>query len=185
MKVNNININFGRSLIAKCDISDLNKRARQASLYEYYPESYEDSGEMYNLCIESGMNGRFYNSFLQGNRSKFFVLKDDVNDKTIAISEITKHIAPNNPIMGNYIEINDIEANEAYSDAYTPIIAHISNLARLNGMDNIATYSSNITTSNFEKYGFHKVKYDFCIMPKYEFSGNIKEGEKNKINYCL
>ena len=185
MKVNNINMNFGKSLIAKCDIKDTNRKAHQASLYEYNPNCYDDIEEIYNSYSEDGKSGRFYRSFLKCNGSHFFVLKDDVNGKTVAVSEITRHIAPNNPVMGNYIEINDIEGDKAYSNVLTPMIAHISNLARIGNMDNVATCSDDITVSDFKKYGFHKVKYDFCIMPKENFSKNVKKAEReNQINYC-
>lgn len=186
MKINNINMNFGKSLIAKCNIQDKDKQVKPASLYEYNPRNYYDKEEIESLYAEGDINKGFYRSFFTNDYSKFFILKDDTTDEIIASSEATNRISLDNPVVGNHIEINNMRADKNYRKPLTPIVANISRIARLNKMDNIVAYGSKVDSSNLKGYGFKEVKYDTWIMPKKNFSNNIKKAEKNNsVDYCI
>lgn len=186
MKISSINLNFGKSLIAKCNIKDENQNKRSVSLYEYNPKDYNDSDEIDDLFIEGDLSEKFYKSFFRvgDNYSRFFILRDNKENKAFAASEVEYHRVLNNPILGNYAEIKNLESNQTYPNSLNPVIGFISKMAKLNDLDNIVVFNNNADSSQLGNYGFKKSKFDISIMPKKEYTNNTKKARtENNINY--
>ena len=188
MKVNNVdNTNFGKSLIARCKIMDKNNNSHPASLYEYSQNDYFDRLEVSESYSSGDIGTDFYRAFFMNDYSKFFVLKNDKENKIASASEIITHKYYQDPVAGSsFIEIETLDNNSSYKNAVVPMLAHITKLAQNGDMDSVIAFECNVPSSDLAGLGFNNKKRDIWVMPKNQFDKNIKKAQKKTgISYTI
>ena len=181
MKINSVNINFTKKLVAKCEIKDKQRAKHPASIYEYNPRSIDDMKE-----IQNGLNAEFikYNFFKQGYyrrnmpESKFYAMKDDVTGDIIASAQTSNHLALQGKYEGLYTSIDELQASDNYINPANPMVAFIADKAQ-------QTYSKNILTSfradeapDLGECKFKKTKSGIWIIRSRGFKECISRAEK-------
>ena len=181
MKINNININFGKKLIATCNIKDKQRTKHCASIYEYNPRDIEDMKE---IQYGSNTDSIKFSFFKEGYyrrympESKYYAMKNDETDEIIASTKITSHYALKGKYSGFYTSIDELEQSDKYINISTPLIGVIADTAQKHLSKNILTAQRDDETTNLGECKFTKQKQGFWVMRSRAFDECISRAEK-------
>ncbi len=186
MKIQSVNTNFGKRLIARCDVKNKEKQKHEAFLYEYDPWNSDDVKEIENSSCTGAIGYDFYKAGLWHNysKSKFYAIQDNETKDIVATCELSHHINPNHSKMCDYLEIQELEGNEKYIDSLTPMLAHIANLGKFHNSDSVISSCYVVDEAKLQKHKFNRLGMGIWSLPAKRFEENITKGEKrNSLNY--
>ena len=180
MKINSLNnVNFTKRLYATCSVKNKENEKHSAKIYEYDPNNKKDLDEILNSDSIPLIKPLFYKEgFKAVPNSRFYAVFDSESNEITACTMISKHLPAWDEDSIPYTSIDEIEENENYVDALTPLIAFLANLERLSGADKIITSYRTDEGTGLKKYSFSKTKNNIWMLPAKRFESAIQRAEK-------
>ena len=179
MYINSINLNFGKKLLAQCQIKDKQRQKHYASIYEYNPRDIEDMKEIqYSDNTDSIKWDFFKEAYLRRYmpESKYYIMKN--NDDIVACAKTTQHFSRKGRYQGFYTSIDEFEASDKYINSATPMIGFIANTAQNHLSQNILTAQRDDEIPNLGECKFKKQKEGFWVLRSRAFDECISRAEK-------
>ena len=180
MKINTLNLNFGKKLVATCCIKNQNKEKCPASIYEYNPRNSEDAEEIKNSPYTSSIKRDFYRQYINCKipANKYYILLDDKTKEVATVAKLSQHITEEGKYKGYYISIDELEENKNYIDSITPMIGFIANKANSTYSDNILTAFRTYEMPALKELKFKSTKEDIWALRSKGFNESILRAEK-------
>lgn len=168
MKLNPININFGKKLVATCEVRTSPSKKCCAAIYKFDPKDEQDVSDIKNSEYTTSIK----NSFIRQSNSKhpnafeYYAICDNSTDEIIACAKLSQHCSQKENRKEFYTSIDELETNSHYIDPITPMLGYIAYYAYKHYSNSIKMPAGTYPMSEMKKCGFKTESENFTIRAK-------------------
>lgn len=180
------NINFGRKAVLSCTIKTKENEKKYATLYSLNHKDPNDREDVRSDKSLANIRETFLRFSTDVDGMKFYVLKDNETDETIASAQTSRRYNPflKSKYKGSYTSIDEMDGNTKYFDSTGPILGKIAKDAYEHYDKNVITAFGADNRPYFDKYRFSKTEDDTWVLPEKRYKELFNRVEqRNQIYY--